>query len=87
MNKILDKRLKKKIHNSKELDCIAVLYLQIYNEINSYPAKVIYLNFQPLEVVGRCSETQLQVAENYSYSFNLSKTICTFHSNNSDFVD
>ena len=42
---------------------------------NPYPAKVIYLNFQPLEVVGRG-----QVAENYSYllnlSTNISKSLC-----------
>ena len=27
---------------------------------------LIYLNFQPLEVVPRCRDPQLQVAENYS---------------------
>ena len=26
-------------------------------------------NFQPLEVVGRCSETQLQMVENINYLF------------------
>ena len=35
--------------------------------INPYPAKVIYLNFHPLEVVSRYRDTQLQVAENYWY--------------------
>ena len=34
--------------------------------INPYPAKLIYLIFQPLEVVARGSETQLQVAEKNS---------------------
>ena len=34
---------------------------------NSYPAKIIYLNFHPLEVVSRYCDPQLQVAENYSY--------------------
>ena len=32
-----------------------------------YPDKVIYLNFQPIEIVDRGSETQSQVVENYSY--------------------
>ena len=46
----------------------------------------IYLNFQPLEVVSRYREPQLQVAENWSHLFNLSTNICkswclhTFHS-------
>ena len=31
---------------------------------NPYPAKLIYLNFQPREVVSRNSNPQLQVAEN-----------------------
>ena len=39
--------------------------------INSYPAEVIYLNFQPLEVVSRYRDTQLQVIENSLYLFNL----------------
>ena len=42
--------------------------------INTYPAKVIYLNFHPLEVVSRYRDPQLQVDENY-YLFNL-KSIC-----------
>ena len=32
--------------------------------------------FQPLEIVYRYRDPQLQVAENYSFLFNLSKTIC-----------
>ena len=39
-------------------------------------AKLIYLNFQPLEVVSRYREPQLQVAENYSYLNNLSTNSC-----------
>ena len=39
------------------------------------PAKLIYLNFKPLEVVDRGSETQPQVVENYSYLFNLRPNI------------
>ena len=35
--------------------------------IDPYPAKLIYLNFQPLEVVSRHREPQPQVVENYSY--------------------
>ena len=38
---------------------------------NPYPAKVIYLNFQPLDVVSRYRDPQLQVVENYSHLFNL----------------
>ena len=38
---------------------------------NPYSAKVIYLNFQPLDVVSRYRDPQLQVAENYSHLFNL----------------
>ena len=54
--------------------------------VNPYPAKVIYLNFQPLEVVRRYRDPQLHVAENYSYLFNFITNICksmfrnTFHS-------
>ena len=44
--------------------------------LNPYPAKLFYLNFQPFEVVSRYSDTQLQMAENYSYLFNLSTNIC-----------
>ena len=38
--------------------------------INTLPAKLIYLNFHPPEVVSRNRDTKLQVAENYSYLFN-----------------
>ena len=31
--------------------------------------KLIYLNFQPLEVVSRYRDSQPQVVENYSYAF------------------
>ena len=44
--------------------------------INPYPAKLIYLNFQSLEVVSRYCDPQLQVAENYWYLLNLSTNIC-----------
>ena len=44
--------------------------------VNPYPAKVIYLNFQSLEVVCRYRDPQLQVAENYSYLFNFITNIC-----------
>ena len=39
--------------------------------VNPYPAKVIYLNFHPLEVVFRFRDPQPQVVENYSYLSNL----------------
>ena len=53
-------------------------YVIIRMVINPYPAKLIYLNFHPLEVVGRGSETQLQVGENYAYLFNLRSNICKY---------
>ena len=37
---------------------------------------LICLNFQPPEVVFRYRDPQLQMAEIYSYLFNLSKNIC-----------
>ena len=40
-----------------------------------YPAKLIYLNFQPLEVVSRYRDPQPQVVKNYSYLFNLRLSI------------
>ena len=61
---------------------------------NPYPAKLIYLNFHPLEVVARYRDPQLQVVENELYLFNLStdifKSWCLkthFIPNNGDFVD
>ena len=44
---------------------------------NPHAAKSTYLNFQPLEIVSRYRyrDPQLQVAENYSYLFNLSTNI------------
>ena len=53
------------IHNLKRL-----------TENHFYPAKLIYLNFQPLEVVFRYRYPQLQVAENYLHLLNLSTYIC-----------
>ena len=38
---------------------------------NPYPAKLIYLNSPPLEVVARYRDPQLQVGENYSYLFKI----------------
>ena len=44
--------------------------------INPCPAKVIYLNFHPLEVASRYRDPQLQVGENYPYVVNLGQNIC-----------
>ena len=44
-------------------DIVVLSYLRV----NPYPAKVISLNFQPLEVVFRYRDPQPQVAENYSW--------------------
>ena len=40
-----------------------------------YPAKLIYLNDQPLEVASRYRDPQHQVLVNYSYVFNLRPNI------------
>ena len=40
-------------------------------DVNPYHAELIYLNFQPLEVVSRHRDPQPQVVENYSHLFNL----------------
>ena len=37
-----------------------------WNIFNPYAAKLIYLNFQPLEVVSRYRDPQPQVVEDYS---------------------
>ena len=46
-----------------------IWYRFLYNKVNPYPAKLIYLNFHSLEVVSRYRNPQLQVAENYSQRF------------------
>ena len=46
--------------------------------LNPYPAKLIYLNVQTLEVVFRCSDLQVRVGENCSYLVNVRPTICIF---------
>ena len=43
--------------------------------VNPYSAKVIYLYFQPLEVVSRYRDPQHQVVENWLYLFNLRPNI------------
>ena len=51
-------------------------FYQTHN--NPYPARIIYLIFQPLEVVSRCRDPQPQVVENYSYLFYLRPNIYKF---------
>ena len=53
-----------------------IQYIPAFNHVNPHPAEVIYLNFQPLEVVSRYRDPQLQVAENYKYLINLNSNIC-----------
>ena len=43
--------------------------------ISPYPAKLLYVHFQPLEVVSRYRDPQLQVGENYTYLFDLRSNI------------
>ena len=47
---------------------------------------LIYLNFQPLEVVFRYRDPQLQGAENYSYLFNLRPDFCKSLCLDTDFI-
>ena len=42
---------------------------------NPYPAKVIYLNFHPPELVSRYRDPQPQVVENYSYFLIRNRTL------------
>ena len=46
-----------------------MIYTKYFSAVraNPYSAKLIYYNFQPLEVVSRYRDPQLQVGENYSY--------------------
>ena len=46
--------------------------------LTPFSSELIYLNFHTLEVVSRYRDPQLQVAENYSYLFNLRPNICKF---------
>ena len=48
--------------------------------------KLSYLSIYSIELVGRGSETQRKVGQNYPYLFNLRTNICTltFIPNNSD---
>ena len=50
----------------------------VFSEGGGKPAKLIYLIFEPLEVVSRYRDPQLQVVENYSYMFNLKPDINKF---------
>ena len=44
-------------------------------DLNSHPAKVIYFNFQPLEIVSQYRDPQFQVGENYTDLLNLRPSI------------
>ena len=49
--------------------------LTVRFHFNTYPAELIYLIFQPLEVVDRYRDPQPQVVKNYSYLFSLRPNI------------
>ena len=55
-----------------------LLYCQrkTWHTLNPYPAKLIYFNFQALEVVSRYRDSQPQMLEKYSYLYNLRPNIC-----------
>ena len=53
---------------------------------NPDPAKLFYLNFQPLEVVSRYRDPQPQVVENHSYLFNFRPNIYKSWCLNSHFI-
>ena len=50
---------------------VSMVYTNIFQRFNRYPAELFYLNFQPFEVVSRYRDPQPQVVENYLYLFNL----------------
>ena len=52
---------------------VPTYFLSVLN--TAYPAKVIYLDFHPFEVVSCYQNPQLQVGENYSYLFNLRSSL------------
>ena len=58
-----------------QLDEIQHGRLAAINDFDPYPTKLIYLNFQPLEVVSRYRTPQPQVVEKYSYLFNFRPNI------------
>ena len=58
----------------------------LYNYVNPYPAKLMYLIFHQLEFVSRYRDPQLQVAENYSYLFDLCTNICKFSCSHTHFI-
>ena len=56
--------------------------------VNTLPAKLYNLNFLTLKVVSRNLNSQLQVAENYSYLFNFRPNIANlmFNLRNSELI-
>ena len=48
-----------------EISYVPFFYKVAYATLNPCPAKLNNLNFQPLEVVSRYRDPQLQVTENY----------------------
>ena len=54
--------------------------------VNPYPAKLIYLNFQRLEVAPCYRDPQPQVVESYSYLINLGPNIWKYWCINSNFI-
>ena len=64
-----------------------ILNFDNFDFFNPYPAKLMYLNLQPLEVMSRYRDPQPQVVENYSYLFNFTNhgfAKVRFIPNNSD---
>ena len=62
------------------------IYICTRNHANPFPAELIYLNFQPLEVVSRYRDPQPQAVENNPYLFNLRPSIYKFWRLNSHFI-
>ena len=61
-------------NNLRVNPCLANMSVSIFYSfetgiVNPHPAKIINLNFQPLEVVSHFSDPQPQVVENYSHLF------------------
>ena len=57
--------------NIVQMLCKCFVLTEYFESFNPYPAKLINLNFQPLEVVSGYRDPQLQVAENYLYLFDM----------------
>ena len=87
MSQLVAKKVLKSVYNTEMVEAFIMLTYKPWCHVkipcNPYRANLIS---QPLEVVSRYREPQLQVAENYSYLFSLAQTIYKHWSLNTHFV-